>query len=1147
MLPKCKAAVLEAAKAAGKKAPTAAQLDDIESRLSAAKTQLAREDISTWRSMTSQQRDMAAASRAMEGIRAEAAKKLEQAELQIQRTAEVETRLQAMQESRGERGRVDALSRDAQITDRMATFERKAAMGRLMSLIEASTSKEGASLGRKALMTLFDAENPKMTGDIVREIFKAADGSSGNAMAQKAARAWLDTIEELRTRFNAAGGDVGKLDYGYTPQPHDTSRIRKAGKDAWVEKIAPGLDRSRYLYEDGMRMSDDDLKEMLGKVYDTLSTDGVNKMEPGKFTGSGKRANRGSDPRQIHFADGDAWVNYMREFGRGTIYDAMMGHVAKMTRDITLVERYGPDMTSQVRLQLDMARKADSIPGSEPLTNWHTVDPETYFKIISGEVGMPKSEALARTGAMVRNFQTAAKLGGAVVSSVTDLGTLAITAGYNKLGYWQVLKDIARQGTAESREFMATHGMIADSIADNLNRWSGDHIGVDWSGKMSNAVMRFSLMNAWTDGLRQGFTMTMNASIAKMAKTAWGQLDEFDRARLSKAGITEADWAIVQQAQPAIYKGRELITPQGIKDITTDKFESVRPQEFEAIREKIRAQTEDLSARNAKDQEWIKGRLDKFDDARDSLNRWVKERLAKRLDKNEEETAPMLERMSLLDAQREQAKLQADIESDYNKLFTQADVQAFERGLKEAAVDLARANKGAISEAEKIGRKFGAKKAALTARMKQLQSEIGAGKDAEPRLVKMSAADADIERAALEADIAAAFKTIPAEEQAVFKAALDAGEMKSSIRSGMRSAETIGRRYGEAKGRLERRMIEIEQRIAKMDREANRAADADARIAQKKADDMAAELRAYIERSQERQSRRQYIIDKLTASETPKIEAAAANIKNEVAAKVFGFINDEAEFAVINPDLTTRAVMTAGGQQAGTIQGELIRTTMQFKSFPAAMITRHWRRIAEMDKVDGAPAAANRIVYGTALLTTLIGLGAIATQAKQILAGKDPIDMTADDSTGMRFWAKATMQGGGLSILGDLFLVDPSTSFGDQAGNFAKNALGPTVGSAADLALKNIAGNIWEASLGKDTHWEAELANWAKSNTPGASLWWIKPMLDRGIMDQFNEAMSPGYLSKMKARAQRDWRQGFWWAPGQTSPDRAPDLSAVNR
>jgi hypothetical protein len=73
------------------------------------------------------------------------------------------------------------------------------------------------------------------------------------------------------------------------------------------------------------------------------------------------------------------------------------------------------------------------------------------------------------------------------------------------------------------------------------------------------------------------------------------------------------------------------------------------------------------------------------------------------------------------------------------------------------------------------------------------------------------------------------------------------------------------------------------------------------------------------------------------------------------------------------------------------------------------------------------------------------------------------------------------------------------------------------------------------------------LANWTKSNTPGASLWWIKPMLDRGIMDQFNEAMSPGYLSKMKARAQRDWRQGFWWAPGQTSPDRAPDLSAVNR
>ena len=248
---------------------------------------------------------------------------------------------------------------------------------------------------------------------------------------------------------------------------------------------------------------------------------------------------------------------------------------------------------------------------------------------------------------------------------------------------------------------------------------------------------------------------------------------------------------------------------------------------------------------------------------------------------------------------------------------------------------------------------------------------------------------------------------------------------------------------------------------------------------------------------------------------------------------------------MLNPDLTARAVTTLGGLQSGTMQGELIRTAMQFKSFPISMITRHWGRLAESTDADGRPMAANRAMYAFSLMATTMALGAVAVQAKQMLAGKDPIDMTPDDANGAKFWAKAAMQGGGLSIMGDLFLTDPTASFGDQAGNFAKNVLGPTIGSASDLVLKNVAGNIWEASKGKDTHWEAELLQWTRSNTPGASLWWVKPMVEHGFLNSVNESLSPGYLSKMKARAQREWGQRYWWAPDEALPSRAPDLDAV--
>jgi hypothetical protein len=71
-----------------------------------------------------------------------------------------------------------------------------------------------------------------------------------------------------------------------------------------------------------------------------------------------------------------------------------------------------------------------------------TINPQTYWDMITGKVGVPKTRRLANTAQAMRDLQNAAKLGGAVISSVTDLGTLAMTAGYNRLPYWQLIKDI---------------------------------------------------------------------------------------------------------------------------------------------------------------------------------------------------------------------------------------------------------------------------------------------------------------------------------------------------------------------------------------------------------------------------------------------------------------------------------------------------------------------------------------------------------------------------------------------------------------------------------------------------------------------------------------------------------------------------------
>ena len=51
--------------------------------------------------------------------------------------------------------------------------------------------------------------------------------------------------------------------------------------------------------------------------------------------------------------------------------------------------------------------------------------------------------------------------------------------------------------------------------------------------------------------------------------------------------------------------------------------------------------------------------------------------------------------------------------------------------------------------------------------------------------------------------------------------------------------------------------------------------------------------------------------------------------------------------------------------------------------------------------------------------------------------------------------------------------------------------------------------------------------------------------LDHLLLHSLQENLSPGYLDRQRSKAQKDWQQGYWWTPGETAPDRAPDVSAI--
>lgn len=800
--------------------------------------ELARRDRQRWQGLTRDQRVAEAMAKAMEDIQAEAALTEYRAGLQVLRTAETDSRVAEQMRLTG-LTRSQGLIRDIENTSDYVHAVRNEAISGLADMIDAAESRDGTGALRNLGMRIFDLDNPQMTADVVREVFANADGSTGNKVAQAGAKAWLDVIEKMRQRFNAAGGAIGKLGYGYLSQAHDAVRVLEAGTETWAKKVLPLLDREQYVRPDGSLMNDAELTDLLRGAWETISTGGDSKTEPGQYRGSGSRANRGSDHRVLHFRDGDAWMAYMTEYGEGSLYDSMVGHVGRMARDIGLVERYGPNPEQQFRVQSDIAQRADGVGTMGNRSAGNT--PDAYWSILSGKTGTPENRVVAQIGQDARNIQTAAKLGGAVLSSTTDVATVAASLHYNRLPYFSMLANLGRQFSREQRDFLQAHGVIGEALTSTLNRWTGDHMTHSLTGRVAGSVMKLSLMNAWTDGLRGAFAATMMQGFTKKLGKAWGQLDAWDQWLMQRKGIGEAEWAVISRAAPTERNGMQYLTADSIR-------------------------------------------------------------------------------------------------------------------------------------------------------------------------------------------------------------------------------------------------------------------------------------------------------------------ATGDPLAGQAATKWLAFVTDEAQFAVVNPDLATRAIVTGGGMPAGTVRGEAMRSFMQFKSFPLAMLTRHWRRVFETPQgLEGAPmgygatsstgAAVNRVAVLAAINVTLMMIGALVMQNKALVQGKDPYDMTEG-----KFWMRAMAQGGGAGYVGDLLFKDPTEQRGSNVEQGVGAILGPAAGAAAGLVGDLGVVNAWEAAKGKETHIAAEALRWVNSQMPYVSLWQVRGAWEHWFLHNAQEAVNPGYLSRMQQRSMKDWGQGYWWTPGGALPDRAPDF-----
>ncbi|HFE8664583.1 TPA: hypothetical protein ACGAPI_000046 [Acinetobacter baumannii] len=575
MKEQCKQAV---AKALGKQSLTAQEATDIEARINETMRNLARKDINNWRNLSDAEKLTEAAKQVAIDIQEQLKRKHKIAAQDILKQSQNIAAL--------DHGKLSSM----EVIDRMV-----AAHGDMSGIQSINSKARGiASIYRGELVDFYTNikgglgvfTDQELVQKIVRERFGE---NTGDALAKKISDKMGDVFETMRDRFNRNGGDIGKLDNWGLPQTHNIGKIAKAGKEAWVNKAESLIDTRQYVHENGDYYSQQEIRSLLEYTYDTLSSDGANKIEVGRqATGGGtsKVTNRHGESRVLHFKDAESWLEYQSEFGGMQFVDLVEAHINGLSKDIAMVENLGSNPKTALKILMDAAAKKDWEKGiDDNKTQSSRKRAQVMFDEFSGG-NTPQSQVLANLGIAYRSMNVASMLGGTTIASLADQATIAKTAHVHNLSYRKAFGGIVEQlnpANKADREFAHGLGLATEEMLGSIARWSDDGLTSTYgkseklariSSGVATQVMRVSFLNALTSASKVGFTKLLMEKYGRLSRSkAWNDLDVQDRELLSNTGLDERAWQVFQLAEPVIdRKGNQLMSARSIYEIPDEKL-----------------------------------------------------------------------------------------------------------------------------------------------------------------------------------------------------------------------------------------------------------------------------------------------------------------------------------------------------------------------------------------------------------------------------------------------------------------------------------------------------------------------------------------------------------------------------------------------
>jgi hypothetical protein len=453
-------------------------------------------------------------------------------------------------------------------------------------------------LRQNKLVEFFSEANEDIDRRVSRTIWELGEGKSVTETRKEVielAKIMSNYSESVRLKLNNLGANIGKLPGWIVRQTHDPFQIRNAAKvlkelsgkqaddldgdtdrnlKAWKDYIIPKLKDETF---NGF----DNKDEFLNYVYNSLSrnehivTDGSS----GSY-GSRDITKNMNAKRVLLFKTADDWFDYNKKFGFGNLRESFFFGLQRSANNIGLMNVLGTKPEQNFNTIKGLVAK-NLVKQGRTTERIAKNDRAFQYQLdeITGRVNMVSSFSGAKWSAITRSITNMTKLGGAVISSFTDIHNYARELKWQGKTYLggvqEAMSSLSKIKSSERKIAIAQQlGFINDNIINDLaGRYStGDVLNKGFT-KVQRTFFKLNLLRWWTDSLKEGSILGLGNYVAKQRNIAFANLDNKFKRLITHFGIDEKIWNTIRKmAVETAEDGTEFFSIRNIDNLTNKEI-----------------------------------------------------------------------------------------------------------------------------------------------------------------------------------------------------------------------------------------------------------------------------------------------------------------------------------------------------------------------------------------------------------------------------------------------------------------------------------------------------------------------------------------------------------------------------------------------